>query len=142
MRIGFVPVTHHTNSAAAKGEIVTIFISPKKKRYLIHKDIICHHSEYFQSAYNGHWKESDEGVTLEDVEVKTFDVFVHWLYMQSLPLGHEDFNHITDDEEGESGYGVGNGDWEYGLRLLKACTFGNRFLTPRFERITHNHYLD
>jgi hypothetical protein len=115
---------------------------PKKKRYLIHKDVICHYSEYFRSAYNGRWKESDEGVTLEDVEVKTFDVFVHWLYTQSLPVGNEDFKHIIDDEEEESEYGVGNGEWEYGLGLLKACTFGNRFLAPRFERITHNHYLD
>ncbi len=64
------------------------------------------------------------------------------MYTQSLPFGHKKFNHIADDEKKESGYGICDGECQYGLELLKACAFGNRFLTPRFERITHNHYVN
>ncbi|KAI4685085.1 hypothetical protein J4E81_008897 [Alternaria sp. BMP 2799] len=137
-----VPPVSPVYGAAAQGEIVTIFIGPEKKRYNIHKDIICHHSEYFRTAFNGHWKESDEGVTLEDVEVEVFNVFVHWLYAQSLPVKSRDFAHIARDkgDKGEEGYN--EVEHEYGLGLLKACVFGNRFLAPAFERLTHNQYID
>jgi hypothetical protein len=73
----FIALTDKTNSVAAQGEIVTIFIGPEKKRYSIHKDIICYHSGYFRAAFNGSWKESDEGVTLEDIKVEVFNIFVH-----------------------------------------------------------------
>jgi len=132
---GVIAVTDRMNSAAATGEIVTIFIGPQKKRYNIHKDIICHHSEYFRAAYNGRWKEADEGVTLEDVEVEVFHIFVHWLYTQRLPTKSEydgivtdaDPGKLDDSEKVDGGYGV-----------LKACAFANRFLVADFERITHD----
>jgi hypothetical protein len=125
-------------SVATRGEVVTILIGPKKKRYIIHKDIICHHSEYFRTAYNGRWKESDEGVSLEDVEVEVFNVFVHWLYTQQLPED-KDFRDIANiNNKGQ----IDNEDHECDTVLLKAFVFGNRFLVADFERITHNHLAD
>jgi hypothetical protein len=72
-------------SSAARDEVVAIAIGPEKKLYHIHKDLFCHHSEYFRTAYNGRWKEAEDGVVLEDVEVEIFNIFVHWLYAQKLP---------------------------------------------------------
>ncbi|KAF1835098.1 hypothetical protein BDW02DRAFT_455322, partial [Decorospora gaudefroyi] len=112
-------------SSAAQGQLVTIAIGPEKIPYHIHKDVICHHSEYFRTAYNGRWKEAEEGVTLEDVEIEVFNFFVHWLYTQQLPALRY-FHDATDSN---------------GL-LLKTCVFGDRFLAPVFRRLVHNEYAD
>ncbi|KAI4644107.1 uncharacterized protein J4E78_009691 [Alternaria triticimaculans] len=126
--------------AAAQGEIVTIFIGPEKKRYNIHKDIICHHSEYFRTAFNGRWKESDEGVTLEDVEVDVFNVFAHWLYAQEIPSDWESLYDIA-----APGHTLENSvwnEWSIGELLLRASVFGDRVLTPVFHRLAHNTFVD
>ncbi|KAI4616874.1 hypothetical protein J4E83_006456 [Alternaria metachromatica] len=120
---------------ATTGEIVTIFVGPEKKRYNLHKDIICHHSEYFRVAYNGRWKEADEGVTLEDVEVPVFNVFVHWLYTQQVPEKTLDLGKIANVDGKRANY-------SHDDILLKACAFGNRFLATDFERVSHNHFVD
>ncbi|KAI4612467.1 hypothetical protein J4E80_007201 [Alternaria sp. BMP 0032] len=135
-----VPPVAPVYGAAAQGEIVTIFIGPEKKRYNIHKDIICHHSEYFRTAFNGRWKESDEGVTLEDVEVDVFNVFVHWLYAQKIPAHSKPLLEIavpaiiyTDTpRERRSASKL----------LLRACVFGDRFLSPGFHRLAHNTFVN
>ncbi|KAI4681760.1 uncharacterized protein J4E84_007355 [Alternaria hordeiaustralica] len=128
-------------SSATRGEIVTIFIGPEKKRYNIHKDIICHHSEYFRTSFNGRWKESDEGVTLEDVEVPVFNVFVHWLYAQEIPSDWESILRLAEASEfvslqNSSSYGYAC------VLVLKCVIFGDRFLTPVFHRLAHNTFVN
>jgi hypothetical protein len=126
-------------SCAARGKIVTIAIGPEKKLYHIHQDLICYHSEYFRAAYNGPWKESDEGVVLEDVEVEVFNIFVHWLYTQTVPgIGEE----LTDIAESDS-MRTEHHYPEIGmLLLLKSCVFGDRFLAPAFKIRAHNLYVE
>jgi hypothetical protein len=55
------------------------------KKFHVHKDVICHYSEYFRAAFNGRWIEAEEDVKLEDIDVEVFELFVHWLYAQELP---------------------------------------------------------
>ena len=116
------------NSEATTGEVVAIAIGPNKKVFRLHKDILCSESEYFCTAYNGLWKEAVEGVTLEDVEVEVFSIFVHWLYTQQMPT-YED-NRKYDISE------------DFGFMLLKAYVFANRFLIADYERIVHNLFID
>ncbi|KAI4629083.1 uncharacterized protein J4E87_003344 [Alternaria ethzedia] len=128
-------------STVAKGEIVTIFVGYEKKRYNIHKDIICHHSEYFRTAFNGRWKESDEGVTLEDVDPEVFNLFVHWLYAQALPNNAKSILRLA--EETDPVYPMhpsrGYHAWEL---VLKCGMFGDRFLTPAFHHLAHNTFVN
>jgi hypothetical protein len=47
-------------------------MSETKKKFYIHRSLLVEHSEYFQKAFNGPWKEAQEGVvTLEDVDCNT-----------------------------------------------------------------------
>jgi hypothetical protein len=62
---------------AAAGEIVPLYIGHDNKLYRVHKDPICHYSVYFHAAYNGLWKEAEDGVTLDDIDTDVFDIFVH-----------------------------------------------------------------
>jgi hypothetical protein len=51
---------------------VTVEVGQTRKKYLLHRGIVCHHSEYFQKALSGSWKEAQDGVViLEDVETTT-----------------------------------------------------------------------
>lgn len=119
-------------SVAALGEVVKISIGPEKKLYTIHKDLICHHSEYFRAAYNGRWKESEDGVELEDVEPEVFGIFVHWLYLQRMPKNDRSFFHLTGSDIPKHNR----------LLLLKACVFGDRFMAFSFKKAAHNQYID
>lgn len=116
------------NSEATTGEVVAIAIGPNKKVFRLHKDILCSESEYFRTAYNGLRKEAVKGVTLEDVEVEVFSIFVHWLYTQQMSTYEDEGKYI--------------GAEKFGFMLLKACIFANRFLIADFERIVHNLLID
>jgi hypothetical protein len=59
-------------SAAATGPMVTVEVGPDRKRFLIHKALLVHHSEYFAAATRGPWKDTQDGVVpLHDVEPTT-----------------------------------------------------------------------
>jgi hypothetical protein len=48
---------------------VIVEIGPERKQYELHKALLIHHSEYFSKAFQGSWKEADEGVIrLSDIE--------------------------------------------------------------------------
>ncbi|CAN9306628.1 unnamed protein product [Alternaria sp. RS040] len=119
---------------ATTGEVVAIAIGPNKEVFRLYKDMLCSESEYFRTAYNGRWKEADEGVTLEDVEVEVFKIFVRWLYTQQIPVLQD-----YDKDDKEDRY---LGLEKFGFMLLKACVFADRFLFVDFERIIHNLLVD
>jgi hypothetical protein len=64
-------------SVAAAGEVVTLCIGPDRKLYYVHKQLLCHHSGYFRAAYNGSWKEAEDGITLDFVEPEVFNIFLY-----------------------------------------------------------------
>ncbi|KAF1960097.1 hypothetical protein CC80DRAFT_582457 [Byssothecium circinans] len=75
-------VTRH----GATSNIVTIKVGAEKTEYVVHKAFLVYYSDYFKKALEGPWKEAeDNAITLEDVEVEVFNVFVNWLYTQQLP---------------------------------------------------------
>jgi hypothetical protein len=44
-------------------------VGPEGTEYRVHKALLIEHSEYFEKALKGSWKEAEEGVVkLEDVE--------------------------------------------------------------------------
>ena len=125
-----------TRSTASKDGFVVLEIGPQKQRYHLHKALLTHHSEYFNNALNGPWKEAeDKIVTLEDVDTIAVDIFVHWLYTQQIPDNDAtlsmsvSFRDPKDDDHPISGY-------------TKALVFGDRFLVPVFRQAVHNCIVD
>jgi len=50
---------------------------------MLHRGLICSHSPYFQKAFQGNFRESEEKVIyLPDVTISTLRIFQHWLYSQ------------------------------------------------------------
>jgi hypothetical protein len=95
--------------------------------------LITHHSEYFRNALKESWKEAEENtITIKDIEPAIFDIFVQWLYTQTLPTYSEISlllkKHPTDEHDDDRSVTI----------LTKAAVFGDRFLVPRFCEVANN----
>lgn len=71
------------------GEIVTIHAGTPAIVFHIHKDLLCHCSEYFSTVLNNDFKrDAEQTVTLEHVIPITVQAFASWLYYQDLNILH------------------------------------------------------
>ncbi|KAI9877669.1 MAG: hypothetical protein M1830_002338 [Pleopsidium flavum] len=67
-------------------DIITVTVGAISKKYRLHKNLLCHHSTFFDAAFNGEFKEGKTGeLRLPEDRVSAFDMFVNWLYRGSLP---------------------------------------------------------
>lgn len=99
--------------------------------------MLKHHSEYFSAALNGSWKEAEENsITLNDIDPKTFEVFVHWLYIQKIATEGEVDDMLETYPSDE------HDDDPYITVLTKAVVFGDRFLVPDFRKAAQNHIVE
>ena len=66
---------------------VNVGTDSAKEMFVIHKELICHHSAFFRTAMQGTWIEAKRGlVELPDDSPVIFWVFQNWLYSQQLRL--------------------------------------------------------
>lgn len=53
--------------------------------FSVHKEIVCHYSDYFRAACKGEFLEARSGkVKLPEDRAEIFDLFVQWVYSQNL----------------------------------------------------------
>ncbi|KAK4553326.1 hypothetical protein LTR86_009626 [Recurvomyces mirabilis] len=66
--------------------IVTIRVGPDTVLIFVHKELLCHHSDFFRAAFgNEQYGEAKTGVmTLQDQDERIFRMFVAWLYTQEV----------------------------------------------------------
>ncbi|KAK0104897.1 hypothetical protein ONS95_005162 [Cadophora gregata] len=73
--------------------VVTVIIGPEESNetFIIHKDIICHHSSYFANAFNSkHLESKTQTITIPEVNSDTFGILVEWLYTQKIDIDLKD----------------------------------------------------
>jgi hypothetical protein len=76
------------NSRSLGEDIVTIYVGAKRKKFQIHKKLLCDRSSFFQKAFSSdrNFKEATEGIMyLPEDDSATFDRIVNWLYRDQLP---------------------------------------------------------
>lgn len=79
--------------------MVTFFIGEDRKKFLVHKDKACRHSEVFRAAFNSTFIEGETGIyTLEDIDVETFELFTEYLYSRKITLR---FHNREPDDDGD-----------------------------------------
>ncbi|KAJ4319584.1 hypothetical protein N0V94_003817 [Neodidymelliopsis sp. IMI 364377] len=106
----------------SRGGFVVVEIANGVKHHL-HCALLTQHSEYFKKAFNGPWKEAQEGVVrLEDVESDPFNTFVDWLYYGKIPNTDLRFRRL---------YAIGDDD-SHDILMLKAIVLGERLLVLGF----------
>jgi hypothetical protein len=70
-------------------EMVTLYVGPKRKKFIVHKKLICDSADYFDKAFNGRFKEGREGIMhLPGDKPGAFSLFIDWLYRSTFPVGN------------------------------------------------------
>lgn len=65
--------------------MVNIFVGPKRKRYHVHKDLLCNRSEYFRAMFQGGYQETQtKEVFLVDEDASAIALFITWIYGTTL----------------------------------------------------------
>lgn len=88
------------------GPIVDIYVGSSEKHWSLHKNLLCHHSSYFETEFQGHEVPKREDVAqhnrlkLPDDDPRGFELLVKWLYQGHL----DDASHMSD--EGKYDYAV------------------------------------
>lgn len=72
------------------GKSLVIFIvgpDPNPTEFLIHKEVVCHHSDVLAAAFNSAFQEGQtQTYRLEDTTERAFKLFMQWLYSQKFML--------------------------------------------------------
>ena len=103
---------------------VIVKIGPEGKEYILHTELLKHHSGYFRGALSGAFKETDDGVIpITDIETDAFDTFVDWMYRG-----------IASFEPSSSGKHLANPSSSYIL--------ADRLLVPGFKSALLDSYCD
>ncbi|CAG8951813.1 hypothetical protein HYFRA_00005617 [Hymenoscyphus fraxineus] len=62
-----------------------MWLGVEPRTYLIHKNIICKYSPFFEAAFNSNFKEGEtQRMELWEKSGDTFGIFVNWLYKQKI----------------------------------------------------------
>jgi len=65
--------------------MVDIFVGPKRKKYHVHKELLCNRSEHFRAMFQGGYKETQtKEVFLIDEDASAVELFVTWIYGTTL----------------------------------------------------------
>lgn len=87
--------------------------------FTVHEHLICSSSEFFKSAMNGNWETStNRSVNLGEEDPELFDLYLHWLYSQTLLAQNDSPGHA--------------GNAEY-LQLAKAYVLGDMIQDAKFK---------
>ena len=66
-------------------DMVDIFVGAERKKYHLHRDLLCGRSEFFKASFMGSFKEAGaEEMALPEDNVVSFELLVGWLYGGSL----------------------------------------------------------
>ncbi|KAK5957785.1 hypothetical protein OHC33_000974 [Knufia fluminis] len=67
-----------------RGEIVTIFVGHKRKRFCIYKDLLCNRTPYFAASLKNFWSGGSNDIYLQE-DADAFAQFTNWLFTNEIP---------------------------------------------------------
>lgn len=75
-----VELTRHRRRLLTE-DMVNVYVGSKRKKFHLHKDLVCDRSSFFKKALAGGFKEQEErAVYLPEDDVGAFVLFVQWIY--------------------------------------------------------------
>lgn len=103
-----------------RGRTLTVTVgSTTPVTFSVHEHLICRTSDYFKRAMKAYWGTSITGsLTLKEEDPEVFEIYLHWLYCESLP--------VQNDNPGFEG------NTEY-VQLAKAYVLGEMLQDVNFK---------
>ena len=81
------------------GPTVDIYVGSEKKHWSLHRNLLCHHSSYFETELQGHEvpkaKKGENKLDLPEDDPRGFELLVKWLYQGQL----EDVSEMTEQSK-------------------------------------------
>src|SRR2546423_14932335 len=66
--------------------MITIMVGAEKKKFVLHKKLVCREAPYFDRMFNGNLKEAKtQKCCLQEEEPSTFKLFVSYIYAGRFP---------------------------------------------------------
>jgi hypothetical protein len=66
---------------------VTIFVGDKRKKFVVHKKLLCESADYFKGAFTNDFEEARKGeMYMPEDSPGAFSLFVDWLYRSAIPM--------------------------------------------------------
>lgn len=66
--------------------MVAIIVGAEKKKFVLHKKLVCREAPYFDKIFNGNFEEAKtQDCRLQEEEAFTFEVFVFYIYNGRFP---------------------------------------------------------
>ena len=65
--------------------IVTLEVGDEQRKFMVHHDLLCVHSQYFRAALQGGFKEAEtKAFQFDDVDPEVASWLIHWVYYQRI----------------------------------------------------------
>lgn len=83
------------------GPTVDFYIGPERRQWSIHRNLLCHHSTYFETEFLGNEvskqskKSGEQYLELPEEDPAGFELLVKWLYQGCL----DDMENMTDEQK-------------------------------------------
>lgn len=112
------------------GPTVDILVGPERKHWSLHRNLLCHHSSYFETEFHdrdGPKKDGTRDNTLElpDDDPLGFELLVKWLYQGQL----EDASRLSEEAK-----------YDYAVACHKLYLLCDKFDMTRLKNISMDQY--
>lgn len=113
------------------GPTVDIYVGKEKRHWSLHRNLLCHHSSYFETEFQGHEvpkggkKEGGEKLELSGDDPRGFELLVKWLYQGQL----EDMSQMSEEEK-----------YDYAVACHKLYMLCDKFDMIRLKNIAIDQY--
>ena len=64
--------------------MVDVYVGATKRHWALHRNLLCHHSTFFQDQFGGESNKRDGKLELLDDDPKAFELLVKWLYQGKI----------------------------------------------------------
>jgi hypothetical protein len=119
--------------------MVTVEVGPKRQKYHVHKALVTRHSDFFEKALTGPWKEADERVVrLPNIHPCGFNIFVGWMYTGTIP--ENDVNDWLAAGDCQAIPGPRNERTD--LLILQTLVVADQLVAPVFQQVVNNGFAD
>jgi hypothetical protein len=79
-------VSKANGSRAIGNKLITIYVGPKRREFVVHKNLICQTSDFFSKAFTGGFQEAQENsMHLPEDDPNAFSLFIDWIYRSKIP---------------------------------------------------------
>ncbi|MCJ1480631.1 hypothetical protein MMC06_000786 [Schaereria dolodes] len=100
------------------GPMIDIYVGPSKRHWSLHRNLLCHHSKYFQEHLDEEHKKKGYRLELLEDDPGAFELLVKWLYQGKI----DDVSDMPEDKK-----------WDYADACQKLYVLCDKINLPQLK---------